>query len=189
MPNYQKKQVIADPDIGNGGMETSKAQPQGGGQMASAEELARALEASQRRVAELEAAAAKPRSDIQELAAAIAQMAQPQPTVVPDTDNINRSSDFKNQRATIDGRSLMEAQETLMEYRNEEKLPIAIPKSFVNTVGANLAITVNGVRVSIPCDGKTHYINKTHWEHAKERLAKIDLLNANNEPNMVVVDA
>ena len=91
--------------------------------------------------------------------------------------DINRSVDFKNTRATVDGRSLMEQQAALQNFRGEAKKPISIPKSFQASVGPNLSITVNGIRVSIPCDGKTYYINETHWEHARERMAKVDILN------------
>lgn len=91
--------------------------------------------------------------------------------------DVNRAADFKNTRATVDGRSLAEQQAALQMFRNEAKKPISIPKSFQNSIGPNLAITVNGIRVSIPCDGKTYFINETHWEHARERMAKVDILN------------
>lgn len=91
--------------------------------------------------------------------------------------DVNRVADFKNTRATVDGRSLAEQQAALQMFRNEAKKPISIPKSFQNSIGPNLAVTVNGIRVSIPCDGKTYFINETHWEHARERIAKVDILN------------
>jgi hypothetical protein len=72
----------------------------------------------------------------------------------------------------------MEAQQSLQEFRNEIKKPISIPKSMANFLGPNLNVTVNGIRVSIPCDGKTYYINETHYEHARERMAKVDLQEA-----------
>lgn len=102
---------------------------------------------------------------------------QAQPQQVGPGVDVNRSVDFRNTRATVDGRSLMEQQAALQNFRGEAKKPISIPKSFQSSVGPNLSITVNGIRVSIPCDGKTYYINETHWEHAKERIAKVDILN------------
>ena len=54
--------------------------------------------------------------------------------------------------------------------------------------GPSLSITVNGVRVSIPCDGKTYFINETHWEHARERMAKVDALDADEAPNIVEIN-
>jgi hypothetical protein len=81
----------------------------------------------------------------------------------------------------------MEAQQTLQMCRNERKFPISISKTIANSVGPSLTITVNGVRVSIPCDGKTYYINESHYEHARERLAKLDILTSNTEPQVIEI--
>ena len=190
MPNkYQKTQVIADPDTRDSGIADSKQHLEGGSRKATAEELALALEASERRNAQLEAQLSARNSSgsdsIQALAAAIVQMSQKSTvSAVPESDNLNRSTDFKNQRATVDGQNMIEAQQLLSQFRSEERKPISIPKSMANQVGAYLPISVNGVQVRIPCDGKTYYINQTHWEHARERLAKLDIHNANVEPQV-----
>ena len=189
----QKISNTTEPEIGGAGIAYSNANIQSGsGTPASAAELALALEESQKRIAKLERDAAQRASGdnqmgelIKVLTAYIPKQPTEQASVNP--ENINRTTDFQNQRATVDGRSLMEAQQTVMEFRNEEKRPISISKSIAAYVGANLVVTVNGVRVSIPCDGKTYYINKSHWEHARERLAKLDLLNSNVEPQIVVM--
>ena len=191
MPKNQNTKAIADPDIRDSGMsERSDAILEGGSRMASAEELALALEASERRAAELEARLASRDSGadaIQQLAAIITQAVKPAVQAVPEADNINRTTDFRNQRATIDGQSMAEAQQLLAGFKNEPRKPISIPKAMANTVGAYLPITVNGVQVRIPCDGKTYHINETHWEHARERLAKLDILAANTEPQIVEI--
>lgn len=191
MPNNQKNKAIADPDIRDSGIsERSDAILEGGSRKASAEELAFALEALERRNAELERqlAAKDTGSDaIQQLASILTQAVKPTVQAVPESDNINRTTDFKNQRATIDGQSMAEAQQLLAGFKNEPKRPISIPKAMANSVGAYLPITVNGVQVRIPCDGKTYYINETHWEHARERLAKLDALAANTEPQIVEI--
>lgn len=192
MPTNQKNPAIADPDTRDSGVVHSNATLKGGSRMASADELALALEASQREVVELRAAAAARESkgsDLKQLADLLAGMIAPKNTVaaVPEQDAINRTTDFKNQRATVDGRSLVEAQQTMALFRNEDKMPMSIPKTMANIIGPNLDVTVNGVRVSIPCDGKTHYINRTHYEHARERLAKLDKLAANTEPQVVEI--
>jgi hypothetical protein len=183
--------TTTEPEIGGSGMGHSNA-PNQGGSLASPAELALALEESQKRVRALERQVAANNSGnnqigdlVQALAALIPK--EPQKPVVPNVENINRTTDFQNQKATVDGRSLMEAQQTLMEFRNEEKRPISISKAIANFVGANLDVTINGVRVSIPCDGKTYFVNKSHWEHARERLAKLDLLNSNTSPQIVVM--
>lgn len=191
MSNNQKNMTIADPDTRDSGVVHSDATLKGGSRKASADELALALEASQREIAELKAAAAAKEaqgSDLKQLAELIASMAAPKTvSAVPEQDPINRSTDFKNQRATVDGRSMLEAQQTMALFRNEDRMPISIPKTMSNIIGPNLDVTVNGVRVSIPCDGKTYYINRTHYEHARERLAKLDILASHNEPEVVEI--
>lgn len=191
MPN-KNNQAVTDPDIRDSGIAGSEQPLEGGSRKATAEELAIALEASERRNAQLETQLANRNSgsdSIQALTLALQQVLQAKPTVsaVPESDNLNRTSDFKNQRATVDGQNMLEAQQTLAHYRAEERLPISVSKTIANQVGAYLAITVNGTQVRIPCDGKTYYINKTHWEHAKERLAKLDILNANVEPQVLEI--
>jgi hypothetical protein len=191
MPNNQKNKAIADPDIRDSGIsERSDAILEGGSRKASAEELAFALEALERRNAELEKqlAANNSGSDaINQLALLLTQAIKPTVQAVPESDNINRTTDFKNQRATIDGQSMAEAQQLLAGFKNEPRKPISIPKAMANSVGAYLTISVNGVQIRIPCDGKTYYINETHWEHARERLAKLDALAANTEPQIVEI--
>ena len=193
MPN-KNNQAIADPDIRDSGVVVvdSKQPLEGGSRKATAEELALALEASERRNAQLEAQLTANQSagsdSIQALAAAISQLTQ-RATVsaVPESDNLNRTTDFKNQRATVDGQNMVEAQQALSQFRSEERKPISVPKTMANQIGAVLSISVNGVQVRIPCDGKTYYINKTHWEHARERLAKLDIRSANVEPQVLEI--
>lgn len=191
MPTNKKNQAIADPDIRDSGIADSKQPLEGGSRMATAEELALALEASERRNAQLEAQLSANQTTgsdfIQAMAQAISQAVKPTVSAVPESDNLNRSSDFKNQRATVDGQNMVEAQQTLAQFRSEERKPISIPKTMANQVGAVLSISVNGVQVRIPCDGKTYYINKTHWEHARERLAKLDIHSANVEPQVLEI--
>jgi hypothetical protein len=191
MPN-KHNQAITDPDTRDSGIAEAKQPLKGGSRKATAEELALALEASERRNAQLEAqltAKNEAGSDvIQALALAITQASQ-RPTVsaVPESDNLNRSTDFKNQRATVDGQNMIEAQQALSQFRSEKQKPISIAKSLANQVGAVLSVSVNGVQVRIPCDGKTYYINETHWEHARERLAKLDIHSANVEPQVLEI--
>ena len=188
----KKNQAIADPDIRDSGIAVSEQPLEGGSRKATAEELALALEASERRNAQLELQLANLSSPtgsdtIQMLAQAIVQATSNSNAVhaIPESDSINRTTDFKNQRATLDGQGMLEAQQTLAQFRSEERKPISIPKSMASVVGAVLSITVQGAQVRIPCDGKTYYINETHWEHARERLAKLDrIAMRNSEPQV-----
>lgn len=192
MSTSKNNQAIADPDTRDSGIAGSKQPLKGGSRKATAEELALALEASERRNAQLEQQLMSNQNQgsdsIQALALAISQIAQKSTvSAVPEADNLNRSTDFRNQRATLDGQNMLEAQQALAQFRSEERKPISISKTMSNQIGAFLPITVNGVQVRIPCDGKTYYINQTHWEHAKERLAKLDILSSKNEPQIVEI--
>lgn len=207
MSEISKTQIATETEIGGDGIGRSEAGKRGGVK-ASPSDLTAALVASQETIdvlnkansdKDLEIASLKAQlanqsqnseSDISKLAHLIAGIVQNnnnnKPTQNSDIDNINRVTDFKNTRATVDGTSMQEAQQLVQEFRTEKKLPISIPKSFANTIGPSLDITVNGVRVSIPCDGRTHFINETHYEHARERIAKIDLLNGQNDQEVII---
>lgn len=191
--NSEEKKVIAESEIGGNDVGHSKMLGESGVGTPTSEELKLALEISesQRRAAEKELAAMKAKnsdsSAIQQLAELLAGAVK-KPSGPSENDNINRSAGFR-ERAHIDGASLMEAQSTMLAYRNEHKIPVSIPKTFQSQFGQTLDITVNGVRVSIPCDGKTYLINETHAIHAKERLAKVDRLLSDNEPKITEIDA
>lgn len=191
----KNKKTITETESGNSGVVHSKVQ---GSSAATAEELSLALEMTQKTVeallkenAQLRAEATKPQSDSDDTLVKLTKalesivVKQSGPT---ESDNINRTTDFQN-KMTVDGRSLMEAQQTLLMFKNESKKPISIPKAFQNQFGPSLAITVNGVRVAIPVDGKTYYINETHWEHARERMAKVDRQLSKTEPEVIETNA
>lgn len=191
----ENKKVTTESEIGSNGVGHSKMLGESGGATeASPEELKLALAISQNQLAAAKAELDKMKAEksdssaIQQLAELLTNAIVTKPAGPVETDNINRASDFK-ERTIIDGNSLMEAQQTMMMYKNEPKEPITIPKSFVNQFGPSLAITVNGVRVSIPVDGRTYYINRTHCLHAKERVAKVDRLLADNEDQVIETNA
>jgi hypothetical protein len=143
------------------------------------EQLVQKVETLELEIQESKQKSSNPQTDaIKALTEAIAAAAQPKVVGPTEMDNFNKTSDFKNTKAMVDGGNMMEAQQALASFRNEVKKPISIPKSLANFLGPNLNVTVNGIRVSIPCDGKTYYINETHWEHARERMAKVDIQEA-----------
>jgi hypothetical protein len=198
MPN--KSQITKGTTVtesGSTGVETSKAQGVAGGYTpASYAELELALVESQRtnqmlmaKLNQMEAQQNSSSSSIDKLAEVITKAITQKPVEAygpTESDNINRTNNF-NTRATIDGRNLMEAQQTLAIFRGETKKPISIPKTMASKFGPSLSITVNGVRVSVPCDGKTYFINETHWEHARERMAKVDALDEGADQNIVEI--
>ena len=194
----ETKKVTTESEIGSNGVGHSKMLGESGGaQEASPEELKLALAISQNQLAAAQAELEKMKAEqnnnsdnsaIKQLADLLTNAIVTKPAGPAETDNLNRSSDFK-ERTIIDGNSLMEAQATMLMYKNEPKEPISISKSFQSQFGPTLAITVNGVRVAIPVDGKTYYINKTHCLHAKERVAKVDRLLADTEDQVIETNA
>lgn len=126
---------------------------------------------------------------IEQLAQVLAKAVNNQPIQQGPTalDEINRTVDFKSQKAMVDGKNLAETQAALQEFRNEKKYPITVSKSLASHIGPNLVVTVNGIRVSIPCDGKPHFINETHYLHAKERIAKVDAHENDTDDNYVTI--
>lgn len=190
----ENKKVTTESEIGSNSVGHSKMLGESGGAVeASPEELKLALVASTKAIerleAELAAERAKPNNDdsINKLAEILANAVRPQ-TGPTEVETINKATDFK-ERTIIDGNSLMEAQQTMMMYKNEPKEPISISKTFQSQFGPSLVITVNGVRVAIPVDGKTYMINHTHCLHAKERIAKVDRLLADSEPQVIETNA
>ena len=101
-------------------------------------------------------------------------------------ENLNKTAAF-NTKNQIDGQSLMEAQAMLLQFRDERKVPISVPKLLASYIGPQLAVSVNGVRVSIPADGKTYFINETHALAARERMAKINLIQSKSASNIVTI--
>ena len=197
--NSENKKVTAESEIGSNGVGHSKMLGESGAGVndLSPDELKLALAISENQKAQMEAElnklkAANAKSDssaIEQLAELLTNAIVQKPAGPTEADNINRTAEFRERAARIDGASLMEAQSTMLAYRGEAKLPVSIPKTFQSQFGQSLDITVNGVRVSIPCDGKTYFINETHAIHARERLAKVDRLLSDNEPKITEIEA
>ena len=193
MPNEtsDKKLVTTESEISSNGVGHSKMQAAGGTSVSSAD-LTAALKAQQLTIEKLakenEALKAKSQDNsVDKLAEALGKLVSNQKPI--DQEHIiNKSSDF-SQRTLLDGEGMMAAQQSLMDFQNESKIPISIPKTFQSQFGPSLAVSVNGIRVSIPCDGVTYFINETHALAAKERMAKVDRLLSDTEPKFIETNA
>lgn len=183
----EQNESIANAGLGNTGVRRSAKAGAAVDTAALAEALERSnqlnqqlLEQNKRLEAEIQSQKSNQNNNngINQLVDLLSQAIKPVQQGPTATDEINRSVDFKNSRATVDGRSLAETQAQLQGFRQEPTKPISIPRRMADAVGPNLIVTVNGIRVAIPCDGKTYMINETHWQHAKERLAKLDIQEA-----------
>lgn len=186
---------IADAGLGNTGVRRSAKAGEAANTAALAEALERSNQLAQQLLEknkQLEAELASKKmnaadNSIEKLAELLAKVVSPVQSGPTAADEVNKTTDFKNTRAMVDGRNLAETQLALQEFRNEKRFPISIPKSIANFVGPNLVVTVNGIRVSIPCDGKTYYINETHYLHARERIAKVDARETSEENNFITM--
>lgn len=70
----------------------------------------------------------------------------------------------------------MKRRSLLKTYKEEDKLSVSISPLYKPYFGASMTVSVNGISVIIPCDGKTYKIPKTHAVEALGRIAKIDLM-------------
>lgn len=196
MASSQKNTANAPENVSGIGHSDTTTQG-GGGIPASSAELAKALELIQKQNEALRAElAAKTVSqsaaiDVDTLAAAFAK-AMPKTAAIPDTqpvntENLNRSFDY-NTKTTVDGRSMFEAQQTLQMFKDEPKFPLMIPSAFRDSVGSSMAVAVNGVRISVPCDGRVYQINESHYIHFLEKMQKIGILKAKTQPQITVIN-
>ena len=62
----------------------------------------------------------------------------------------------------------------LREYKKEKKIPVNISPMYRKHFGNVMTVSIQGITVAIPCDGKTYKINKTHAIEAISRVRKID---------------
>jgi len=75
-----------------------------------------------------------------------------------------RSADAKRNRAA-------------REYMNEDKVTVSISPLYKPYFGRVANISVNGISVYIPVDGRSYRINKTHAAATYEAISKIDAAN------------
>ena len=189
--NISQNQTIAEPEMGNSGVEHSRAQAvESKDSTASINKMISALEKSNTIIEQLRKENLLLKSEnssidkfTKSIEALVTRNVNPQP--IDPLDNINRVNNFNN-KTQVDGRSLVEAQEALYKFKQEPTKPINIPKALAAEFGPYVAVTVNGVRLAVPCDGKTYFINETHYEHIKERIAKVDKILQSDSSEVIV---
>ena len=59
-------------------------------------------------------------------------------------------------------------------YLNEDQVIIAVAPSYANYVGKIMPIIVNGIKVTIPCDGSDVKLPATFAAEVKRRIRAID---------------
>ena len=59
-------------------------------------------------------------------------------------------------------------------YAKEKKVAVSIPAPYKPYFGSTAMISVNGVSVYIPVDGRSYYVNETHAAEIFETLQNIN---------------
>lgn len=63
-------------------------------------------------------------------------------------------------------------------YRNEEKRIVTVSPFYAPYLGKVVRVSVNGIIVDIPADGKSYKINKTHADSIISKIKRIDAMIA-----------
>lgn len=194
----QKPTTNAETEIGVGGVghpsnaSASKEAPKG----ASAESVAltKALETINMLQRQFEAERSKPSQDqnaIKELTAALRSLKREDVGAhgKPVSDDAVRAGDVRRSQTLIDGNGLMQAQRNLMSFSNEAQVPVAVPKSLATYCGTSLAVAINGVRISVPADGKAYMLPTSFATAVRERIAKLEHAQTDNlEPQITTIE-
>ena len=63
-------------------------------------------------------------------------------------------------------------------YKSETKVPVTVSPFYAPYLGRVVRVSVNGIIVDIPADGKTYQVNKTHADHIVSKIKRIDAMIA-----------
>lgn len=63
-------------------------------------------------------------------------------------------------------------------YKGETKVPVTVSPFYAPYLGRVVRVSVNGIIVDIPADGKTYQVNKTHADHIVSKIKRIDAMIA-----------
>lgn len=59
-------------------------------------------------------------------------------------------------------------------YRNEEKVPVTLSPFYAPYLGRTAMVSVQGIPVYIPADGRMYLVNKTHAAQLFDSMFRID---------------
>lgn len=63
-----------------------------------------------------------------------------------------------------------------LEYRNEEKVPVAVSPLYRPYFGNVMKVSINGISIYMPIDNTTHKIPKTFADEIYSRIKAIDAI-------------
>ena len=64
--------------------------------------------------------------------------------------------------------------ELVKHYRDEQKFPVSVSPFYAPYLGNNVPISIQGILVYVPADGKTYKIPETFAAELIQAMAKID---------------
>jgi len=67
------------------------------------------------------------------------------------------------------------------EYTDEQKVAVTISPFYAPYLSRVVRVSVNGIMVEVPADGKTYMINKTHADHVLAKIRRIDDMRARQQ--------
>lgn len=74
-----------------------------------------------------------------------------------------------------DVQSIEVKRRTLAEkYRNQEKVSVQISPMYRPYFGNNMAVSINGIAIYVPCDGKVYKVPRIFAVEIMARIRKID---------------
>lgn len=82
-----------------------------------------------------------------------------------------------NKRSAVDTslhQTELRRRELVHVYKSQDKVAVSVSPLYKPYFGSALTVSVNGIAIVIPCDGKTYMIPKTHAAEALGRIYKTD---------------
>lgn len=74
------------------------------------------------------------------------------------------------QKAELRRRALLKV------YKDEKKYPVNVSPLYKPYFGNAMTVSVNGITVVVPCDGKTYNLSETFANEVLERVAKVNAI-------------
>lgn len=84
-------------------------------------------------------------------------------TKTPERKAAEKSATLEQKRRTL-----------AREYTDESKIAVTISPFYAPYLSRVARVSVNGIMVEVPANGKTYMINKTHADHILAKIRKID---------------
>jgi hypothetical protein len=78
-------------------------------------------------------------------------------------------------RATTDLNELQHRQNKFLEHvRSEKKVSVSVAPQYASEFSNNMRVTINGISIFIPIDGKAYMVPETFAAEIQRRVAKVN---------------